>query len=87
MGERHGLKQAQHHAQLELLDKDRAIKELVVCWVLPYLIVIPWAIERVTLQILALNIFKVAWKGLYPKRHLAPKSSIKFEYMNLRKFT
>ena len=50
MGERHGLKQAQHYAQIEFLDKDRAIKELVVCWVLPYLIVIPWAIERVTLQ-------------------------------------
>ena len=43
-------KQAQldYHAQLFLpADKGRAIKELVVCWVLPYLI--PWAIERVTL--------------------------------------
>ena len=37
-----------YHAKLGVLDKGRAIKELVVYWVLPYLI--PWAIERVTLQ-------------------------------------
>ena len=37
-----------YHAQLGLPDKGRAIKELVVCWALPYLI--PWVIERVTLQ-------------------------------------
>ena len=34
-----------YHAQLELPDKGRAIKEMVVCWVLPYFI--PWVIERV----------------------------------------
>ena len=34
-------------AQLGLSDKGCAIKEFVVCWVLPYLI---WAIELFTLQ-------------------------------------
>ena len=37
-----------YHAQLGLPDKGHAIKEMVVYWVLLYLI--PWAIKCVTLQ-------------------------------------
>ena len=43
-----------YYEQLGLQDKDCAINELVVCWVLHYLM--PWAIEH--------SMFKLAWRGL-----------------------
>ena len=50
------------YPQLGPPDKGRAIIELVVCWVLPYLI--PWAIEQ----------FKVAWRGL--EREVSPDPQV-----------
>ena len=54
-------------------DKSHAIKELVVYWVIPKLI--PWAIERVTLQFKRRVCWRRLWEDLYPERHLAPKRS------------
>ena len=59
-----------YHTQLGLLDKGRAIKELVVYWMLPYLIL--QAIQRVTLQFKRKIIFKVACRGLVPEASSSP---------------
>ena len=52
-----------YHAQLGLIDKGRAIKELVVYWVLHYLIF--WTIKHVTILLQVM----LRWRGedLYPK--------------------
>ena len=50
----------------------KVVQELVVKWVLPYLI--PWAIEHVTLQFKSRACLR--WRGQDQKRHRSPKGQI-----------